>query len=182
MLLVLVPDTGRGAMKIAMTILLTGCCAGAAFAQTPLRVQAVAKTDPCAAADAKDLGSCGMEALGDKNYEAARRAWELAAQHGDYVAARWLGEVYSEGNGVKTDYLQAYEWFDIAAALHARAIAREHPVGDPTARDSNQGEIDHRNAAAKKLKADQIKQAQQVSLRWQAANPHTVKEQETFAE
>src|ERR1700722_3849476 len=107
-----------------MAILLTGCWAGVALAQTPLRVQAVAKSDPCSGTDAADLGSCGMEALGDKNYEAARRAWMLAAQHGDYLAARWLGETYSEGKGVKTDYQQAYEWFDIAAALHARAITR----------------------------------------------------------
>jgi TPR repeat protein len=169
-------------MKIAMLILLSACCADLAFAQTPLRVQPVVKIDPCAGADAEDLASCGMEALGDKDYDAARRAWMLASQHGDYLAARWLGEIYSAGKGVKTDYLQAYEWFDIAAALHARAIVREHPAEDWAARDSNQGEIDHRNAIAKKLKADQIKQAQHLSLKWQAANPHAVEEQEIFAE
>ena len=169
-------------MKIAMLIVLTGCCAGLASAQTPLRVQAVAKTDPCSAVDVEDLGSCGMEALGDRNYDAARRTWMRAAQHGDFQAARWLGDTYSEGKGVKTDNLQAYEWFDIAAALHARAIAREKTADEPTARDSNQGEIDHRNAAAKKLKADQVKQAQAFSHKWQQANPHAVESQERFAE
>jgi TPR repeat protein len=169
-------------MKIAMAILLTGCGASLAFAQTPLRLQTVVQTDPCAAADAEALGSCGMEAFGDKNYDAARGAWMLAAQHGDYQAASWLGELYSEGKGVKADYLQAYEWFDIAAALHARAIAREHPAGNAASRDSNQGEIDHRNVVAKKMKADQIKQAQQFSLKWQAANPHAIEEQKSFAE
>ncbi len=169
-------------MKLGMAILLSGCCAVAAFAQTPLRVQAVAKSDPCATTAIEGLGSCGMEALGDRNYAAARKAWMLASQHGDYQAARWLGEMYAEGRGTKTDYVQAYQWFDIAAALHARAIARESPAGDPAARDSNQGEIDHRNVAAKKMKANQIKQAQQLSRNWQKANPRAVDQQAVSAE
>jgi TPR repeat protein len=169
-------------MKVAVLIMLAGCGASGAFGQTPLRVQAAVQADPCAAADAADLTNCGMEALGDKNYEAARRAWTLAAQRGDYLAARWLGELYSEGKGVKTDYPQAYEWFDIAATLHARAIAREHPAANPSGRGSNQDEIDRRNAVAKKLNPDQIKDAQQSSLKWQAANPHALEERGAFNE
>jgi hypothetical protein len=45
---------------------------------------------------------------------------------------------------------------------------------DPTARDSNQSEINLRTAAGKKLTAAQLKQAQQASLSWQKANPHAV--------
>jgi TPR repeat protein len=161
-------------MKFAMPAMLLLCCATAAFAQTPLHVQAVVKTDPCAGIDTEDLSSCGMEAFGDGNYAAAQKAWTLASQHGDYRAATWLGEMYAEGKGVKQDYVQAYEWFDIAAALHARCIASEGPAANPAVRDSNQGEIDHRNAAGKKLTAAQLKQAQQASLSWQNANPHAV--------
>ncbi|HEX4159567.1 MAG TPA: hypothetical protein VHY79_13945 [Rhizomicrobium sp.] len=143
--------------------------------------QAAAKTDPCSSADAADLGSCGMEAFGDKNYAAAQKAWALAAQQGDYQAAKWLGEMYAEGKGTKNDYVQAYQWFDIAAALHARAIARESPAAGPTARVSNQSEIDLRNAVAKKMKAEQITQAQQLSHKWEKANPHAVAEDMGFA-
>jgi len=164
-------------MKFTVMILLLACCASASFAQTALRVQPVAPKDPCAAIDPEDLGSCGMESLGDKNYESARKAWMLAAQRGDYQSARWLAEMYAEGEGGKKDYLQAYEWFDIAAALHARAIAREAPAPDPSVRDSNQDEINHRNIVAKNLNATQIKQAQQLSLNWQKANPHAVDQQ-----
>jgi hypothetical protein len=169
-------------MKFAASIIVAGCSASLAFAQTPLRLQPVVKTDPCAAVDTADLGSCGMESFGDKNYPSAVKAWTLGAQHGDYQAARWLGEMYANGNGVKQDYLHAYEWFDIAAALHARVIAREAPVPDSGARDSNQDEINQRNIVAKKLKADRIKQAQQLSSQWQQANPGAVAKPQKLAE
>jgi len=167
-------------MKFAVLVLVSGCCVSAALAQTPLKFQSVVKTDPCAAIDPGDLGSCGMESFGDKNYPSALKAWTLAAQHGDFQSARWLGEMYANGKGVKQDYVRAYEWFDIAAALHARTIAREPPAPDSGARDSNQDEINHRNAAAKKLKADQIKQAEDLSRKWQAANPNAVEIQKGF--
>jgi TPR repeat protein len=170
-----------GSAKFSVLILLSGCWATMTFAQTPLSLQAVVKADPCSSADVADLGSCGMEAFGDKDYPAARKAWTLAAQHGDYEAAKWLGEMFVEGKGAKQDYVQAYQWFDIAAALHARGIAREGPASDPAARDSNQSEIDPRNAVAKKMKAEQIKQAQQLSHDWQKANPHAVVEELGFA-
>ena len=162
------------ALRFSLLILAAGC--SAAYAQTPLRQQTVVPADPCLGLETVDLGSCGMEALGDKNYAAARKAWTLATQHGDYQAANWLAEMYAQGSGTKVDNVQAYQWFDIAAALHARAIARERPAGDAIGRDSNQGEIDRRNAVAKKLKSTQISQAQQLSRNWQKANPHAVDE------
>ncbi|HEY3637610.1 MAG TPA: hypothetical protein VGK90_05605 [Rhizomicrobium sp.] len=168
-------------MKHILAVALLSCCAGVASAQTTLRLQAVAKDDPCASSETEDLGSCGIEALGDANYAAARHAWLRASQRGDYQAALWLGEMYAGGKGVKKDYLQAYVWFDIAAALHARAIAREQPSGDPEWRDSNQGEIDHRNVAAKKMKLAQIKQAQQLSRNWQKSNPNAIDTDVTLA-
>jgi hypothetical protein len=170
-------DDAGATMKFAVVLLLTGCCSATAIAQTPLKLQPVVATDPCAAIDPEDLGSCGMESFGDKYYTSAQKAWALAAQHGDYQAAKWLGEMYANGKGVKQDNVQAYEWFDIAAALHARTVAKEGPAPDSSVRDSNQDEINHRNTVAKKLKSDQIKQAQDLSRKWQDANPHAVEAQ-----
>jgi TPR repeat protein len=172
-------DAGA-AMKFAVLLLLTGCCASAAVAQAPLAFQPVVATDPCAAIDPGDLSSCGMESYGDKNYASALKAWSLAAQHGEYQAARWVGEMYAGGKGVKQNDVQAYEWFDIAAALHARRIAKEGPAPSSGVRDSNQDEIDRRNAVAKKMKPNQVKEAQELSRKWQAANPHAIVEQKGF--
>jgi TPR repeat protein len=159
-------------MKLFLQVVLFSCCAGVALAQTPLREQAVVKTDPCADATAEDLGSCGLGAFGDHDYSAALRAWALAAQNGDYQSAIWLAQMYHGGKGVKKDDTQSYAWYDIAAALHAREIARELPAPATSARDSNQAEIDDRNTIGKKMTAAQIKQAQQISRNWQQVNPH----------
>jgi hypothetical protein len=160
-------------MKPSVLLALFGLFATSAMAQTPLHLQPVAKSDPCIDADSQDLGSCGLEAYGDGNYAAARRAWELAAQHGDYQAAVWLAQIYNEGKGVKRDYARAYAWFDIAAAVHAHAIDTEPAASDPTARDSNQTEIDDRNATAKKLTPAQLAGAQKLSRDWQKASLHS---------
>jgi hypothetical protein len=159
-------------MKYSVLITLFGLGAGAALAQTPLRMQAVVEADPCADAAVEDLGSCGLEAFGDHDYSAALKAWKLASQHGDYQSAIWLAQMYHGGKGVKKDDTQAYAWYDIAAALHAREIAREPPAPAASARDSNQAQIDDRNAVAKRMTASQVKQAEQISSDWQKANPH----------
>jgi TPR repeat protein len=159
-------------MKVYVVVALVGCCAPAAIAQTALHVQAVAKTDPCADADPEDLSSCGLGALGDGNYTAARRAWELAAQHGDYQGAIWLAQLYEAGKGIPKDPVEAYAWFDIAAALHGRAIDREHASPDPLLRDSNEAEIGARDGIAKKMSKTDVARAQQISRDWQKANPH----------
>ena len=137
-----------------------------AHAQTPLTVQKLDQSDPCSGADPSNFGSCGMTAYSDGNYTTARTAWEKAAEHGDYTAALWVGELYDNGNGVQIDYVLAYKWYDIAAAIHAQAISKLPANPDPLLRDTNQTEINYRDDDAKKMSASQIKQARGLSNKW----------------
>jgi hypothetical protein len=125
---------------------------------------------PCTDTNPEDLSNCGLVALGDGRYVAARQAWELAAWHGDYLGALWLGELYEAGKGVPRDDVHAYAWFDIAAELHAHEIAGKHAPASP-ALSTNRTEIAARDALAKKMTKSDIEKAQQLSRDWQKENP-----------
>lgn len=75
-----------------------------------------------------------------------------SADQGNSTAQFLLGYAYQNGSRVPQDYVQAYFWFNLAAA-HARTSAEP------------------RDAVAKLMAPDQIAQAQKLSQEWLAAHP-----------
>jgi TPR repeat protein len=64
---------------------------------------------------------------------AAAQWYRKAADQGDVTAQGILGVLYSYGQGVKQDYMEAYFWLDLAAAVagpeQARYAANRQMVG-----------------------------------------------------
>src|ERR1035438_6313598 len=65
--------------------------------------------------------SRGMQDFRKAEIEAAQRkaaAWYLkAADQGDVTAQATMGTLYSMGQGVEQNYVEAYYWWDLAAAV-----------------------------------------------------------------
>jgi hypothetical protein len=133
------------------------------LAQTPLHKAPPDHSNPCAGVgdDTEALAECGMEAARKQNYDVARNAWSAAAERGDYVAAIWLGGTYDAVGGEK-NYVLAYKWYEIAAAVHGEQIDKLPPGSDV----SNQREINYREEAAKHLAPDQIAVALNMAREW----------------
>ncbi len=149
--------------NLAAAIIL--CSATLAHAQTPLHTQIPDKSDVCAELNpttADDMYSCAMEAW-PRNKPVALKWWIKAADHGSRLAQFQLGNIFKEGDGVPQDFVQAYKWFDIAAATHGAEIDKLPPSTSP---DDNQMEINYREDVAKHMTATQIAQAQKVAREW----------------
>jgi len=58
----------------------------------------------------------GQAAYGRKDYVAALKLWLPSAEQGNAIAQSAVGDLYSQGRGVKQDYVQAAKWFRKAAA------------------------------------------------------------------
>lgn len=145
-----------------------------AFAQTALQTQATDHGTYCdnVGSDVNDIRLCGVDAQFARNYLSAKKAWARAAADGDEVAAESIGQMYENGDGGPIDYALAYKWYDIAAAIDARRISRLPPAAGPGAEQSNQDEIDERNAVGRKLNSAQIAEALASSRKWQAIYLH----------
>jgi len=141
----------------------------ASRSQTGVHTQSQDNTNPCADADEHDLAECGMEAYREDKFDVSKRAWAIASEHGDYTATFWLAGLYEKGEGAPKDLVQAYKWYDIAAAIHARAIDRMPPVSGPI-RENNRMEINYREDVAKSMSASQVADAQKASREWQSAH------------
>jgi TPR repeat protein len=136
-----------------------------AFAQTPLRKAPVDTSNPCVGVESADgLASCGMVAFNNHNYPVARSAWSSAAGRGHHLAAIWLAGSYADGDGGEKDNVQAYKWYDIAAAIHGAEIDKL----PPGTKEDNQQEINYREGVARKLTPDQITDAQKLAHEWLA--------------
>jgi len=146
-----------------------------AIAQTPLSTQPVDNVDPCA----PDDGMCWASHDDSRNYVKARKAFEHLAEHGDAIAALWLGESYDEPAWVRVpiDHVQAYKWYDIAAALKAREIAKDGPApnGSLTPPDDNKTEINYRDECIQYLNNVQLMLARHWSHEWQSEHPEAMK-------
>jgi TPR repeat protein len=73
------------------------------------------------------------------------------------------------GHGGDKDYMQAYKWYDIAAAIHAAEIDKL----PPGAIESNQQEINYRDYVARQMTTTQIADAQKLAREWSVR--HTTK-------
>jgi TPR repeat protein len=72
----------------------------------------------------------------------------LAANQGNDLAQRRLGQMYERGEGVQQDYVKAYMWYNLGSANGAEAGTRL------------------RDALAKKMEPDQIAEAQKLAREW----------------
>jgi uncharacterized protein len=82
--------------------------------------------------------------------------YRLAAEQGDAHAHVGLGFMYLEGRGVVQDYMRAYIWFNLAAALLS---------GDDLRTATSMREL-----ASKDMTSAQIEQAQEMARKCQESN------------
>ena len=80
-----------------------------------------------------------------QNPTEAANWFRRAAEQGYEKAQHNLGAMYGSGQGVKRDYIQAYKWLNICAA------------------QGNAGCITQRDLVAKKLKPNQVSEAQRLA-------------------
>jgi hypothetical protein len=136
--------------------------ADSAVGQTTLHTAPALQSEPCT--NEGDLADCGLRAEQNKDYEIARSAWSRAAEKGDHIAAFWLAGMYQDGHLSDDGYVQAYKWYDIAAALHGIEIDKLPPGSD----QDNKVDINYRDDVARHLTPAQIADAQRMSREWLA--------------
>lgn len=74
-------------------------------------------------ASAADFGT-GMMAYQTGDFAAARTQFETLANRGDKDAQFILGDMYAKGQGVPRDKVEAWKWYQLAAAGGARDAAQ----------------------------------------------------------
>jgi TPR repeat protein len=153
-------------------------CATSAQAQAPLRKQGVENTQQaidrsdttiCARGGSlttDDMFECGKESYVASNDLVALKWWQRAANKGNSRAQFWLGKMYEGGDGVPQDYVQAYKWYDIAAATVGIEAERLPATANPSTALDNQYEIDARDNVAKGMTPSQISAAQKLAREW----------------
>lgn len=161
-------------MKKYLAIIMA-CSPLLAQAQTPLHTQTKDNRDYCAGDDpeamsAYEMLQCarGNGDWGARNYDAVLKWYTLAANYGELSAQTWLGDIYQNASygrdyGIQPDLVQAYKWYDIAAATHGVCIDRLLPGKN---QENNQREINNREGVAKQMKPEQIREAQQLAREW----------------
>ncbi|MGE0256508.1 MAG: tetratricopeptide repeat protein [Alphaproteobacteria bacterium] len=98
----------------------------------------------------------GIRAFELRAYEKAVRMWEPLAEAGIPQAQYNLGVIYTNGNGVRRDYVEAYKWFAIALAA---------------------GNIDAAGTLvtiSARMTKDQIAEAERRATEWQALHPRAL--------
>jgi uncharacterized protein len=79
--------------------------------------------------------------------------YRKAADQRDARAQNNLGLAYANGRGVSQDYIEAYKWFNGAAAIASHKDVRERAMK-------------HQDAVAKKMTPEQIAEAQKRASEW----------------
>ena len=90
-----------------------------------------------------------------QDYDEALRWYRKAAEQGDDRAQFELGWAYADGKGVPQDFIQAYVWFDLAAAHDDETYAEDYGK-------------DFRESLAEKMTPAQIAEAQRQVREWRA--------------
>lgn len=88
---------------------------GRRAAATALAAALIVATAPAAA----DYAT-GMKAYNARDYAAALREWDDAARAGDAQAMYRLGQLHEGGKGVPRNFVEAYRWYNLAAAQGIR--------------------------------------------------------------
>jgi len=93
-----------------------------------------------------NMGLLYLDGKGVPQSPAEAANWFRRAAEQDYEKAQHnLGAMYGSGQGVKRDYIQAYKWLNICAAK------------------GNAGCVTQRDLVAKKLKPNQVSEAQRLA-------------------
>lgn len=101
------------------------------------------------------LGSMYAEGQGvPQDYAEAAKWYRRAAEQGDARAQFQLGAMYHLGQGVPLEYVTAHKWLNLAAS--------RFPAGQE--RDSI---VMLRDSVARKMRPDQIAEAQRQARAWQ---------------
>jgi hypothetical protein len=83
--------------------------------------------------------------------------YRKAAEQGDGTAQGTLGVLYSIGQGVEKNDVEAYFWLDLAAAVKG-------PKQEQYAQN--------RQMVGTHITADELEEVQERVAKWQAAHPH----------
>jgi TPR repeat protein len=70
----------------------------------------------------------GVDLYARGNYAAAYRELRPLAEQGDPSAQVFLGAMYHLGHGVTPDLVQAYAWFDLAAATFPAGLKHKNAL------------------------------------------------------
>ena len=85
-----------------------------------------------------------------QEYQEALEAFDEAAKSGDADAQYMLGRLYEAGNGTAQDFVEAHQWYNLAAARgHGHAA-------------------EARDTLSERMTAEQVARAQQAASDWQA--------------
>ena len=101
----------------------------------------------------------GKVAYARADYGAAFREWLPIAAAGDARAQHVVGLMYSVGEGVRQDYVQAYMWIDLAVANNSS----RYPSGTNRNRAAR-----FRQRIAERLSPDQLRRARHMAQAWLA--------------
>jgi hypothetical protein len=107
----------------------------------------------------KALGSLYRDGAGKhfpRDLAQAVSWYRKAAEAGDVDSQGMLGVFYSYGQGVQQDYLEAYYWLDLAAAVPG-------PKQDQY--------ITNRQRIGQHITADELEAVQERAAKWKAAHP-----------
>ena len=90
------------------------------------------------------------------NYASALRLYQPIADRGSANAQLQLGHMYSKGQGVPKNYVEAYKWYSIAASrLPALHVMHRHLEA-----------VKAHDLAANLITPAQIAEAQRLASRW----------------
>lgn len=95
-----------------------------------------------------------------KNMEQALFWWQKAADKGDIRSQNYMGLMYSQGEAVPQDMVQAHMWFSLAETSNRKKSASALQI-------KKQAEI-NRKAAEASMTPEQIKAAQALAQEWLA--------------
>ncbi|WP_197408122.1 MULTISPECIES: peptidoglycan-binding domain-containing protein [unclassified Guyparkeria] len=112
-----------------------------------------------------------MQHFEQQRYQQALQEFREAARSDDSYAQYMLGRLYEAGNGTTQDFVQAHQWYNLAAARGHRHAAEA------------------RDALAERMTSSQVARAQQAARDWQsnqgtgASQPdvHSLSDQEVVA-
>ena len=100
----------------------------------------------------------GKVAYARGDYGAAFREWLPVAAAGDARAQQVVGLMYSIGEGVRQDDVQAYMWIDLAAANYSSPTNRNRAAG-------------FRQHIAERLSPEHLQRARHMAAAWRANHP-----------
>ena len=110
---------------------------------------------------------CGDSARLNGNYVIAIKWWRRAADRGNTSAQMKLAYVYGEGRGgTPIDYIEAYKWYDIAAAIVGAKIDKLPVAASHNGEKDNSDQLWYRDQVAKQMTSEQIAEAQRLAREW----------------